>query len=603
METIDGKILFHGQNFENETANTVVSLARELGVFQDQESRGEAIERKTTLQQFFWLLEQLEKVSSQEDHQGRERLLKLLKKSHFEKIKIDPELSDEFGLRTDIEDSFERWFNFFSTKSSISISLRYYIFRQMIEHTEYNQAKGYYEKRAADTRGSLPDYDEHAVSLLAQTITNAFTKKKEEMSPAEKVFFEERKFGKLYGECINTVYDERCSREVTEGEWVEFDENDIQKLTESLQGQRVSWCVKNTGSAKSYLSDQNKKVFVYYSNDNDGAPTVPRIIFSINEERRIHEIEGVLGYKSIESSLLSVLEKVIEQMRIKKDSSLRLCVQRLRNVHSFVNRSRKREVFGKIEIEMLHDLDERRYFGNLLHPEVKTLLSQRDKRSDMAKLFECAPEEVSLSKEEVFEEGKKVHVGDVEFSPEEVCEKKFPRLWYGTITIKGQGDIHEVSFPDEVRGGFYLRPMYVWLDESRNIHIADSVKFPCVVSKHFILKGTIHAPFLKLPQTEVLNLASLENIGNLEFPLEPLSELNVAVSGGDPIYMRFSNTHTYVRFLKDHKDELKVANLERLEMYAAADFFEKTGQSLPKFLIKAFKTFHRIMTKWSGGVE
>jgi hypothetical protein len=118
-------------------------------------------------------------------------------------------------------------------------------------------------------------------------------------------------FNKLYAYALREVVaDEALMRQNTNGAWRLFCESSDDRvpttLADSLQGHGSGWCVVNEGKAEGYLERGN--LHVYYSNDREGNPTIPRAAIQMKASH-VSEVRGIGASQEMEAEILDILRK------------------------------------------------------------------------------------------------------------------------------------------------------------------------------------------------------------------------------------------------------------------------------------------------------
>jgi hypothetical protein len=82
-------------------------------------------------------------------------------------------------------------------------------------------------------------------------------------------------------------------------------------LVPSLQGHGTGWCTAGESTAK--ISLQGGDFYVYYSNDPDGNPTIPRVAIRMEGEEHIAEVRGIAPQQNLDPYVGTIVEEKLAQ--------------------------------------------------------------------------------------------------------------------------------------------------------------------------------------------------------------------------------------------------------------------------------------------------
>lgn len=182
---------------------------------------------------------------------------------------------------------------------------KHYVWGSVLKLGQFNKHKQQFDKRSRNTAARYPELNPEA---LAYTF-DAIQKVKIEKDPAAAGDNDEElqrllrgtNFSKIYTHALHEATSNAPEvREDTRGSWVKFDQtenpDEIRNMTESLHGHNTGWCTAGEGTAAKQLEDNN--FYIYYSRDENGEDTVPRVAIRMKAGRfkkagRVAEIRGI----------------------------------------------------------------------------------------------------------------------------------------------------------------------------------------------------------------------------------------------------------------------------------------------------------------------
>ncbi|MDP7559190.1 MAG: hypothetical protein QF745_01445, partial [Planctomycetota bacterium] len=218
-------------------------------------------------------------------------------------------------------------------------------------------------------------------------------------------------FAKLYAWAIEKVTP--ASQEVltsTKGEWIKYDQGSgHMPLVESLQGHGTGWCTAGESTAEIQL--RTGDFYTYYSFDEDGKPTIPRAAIRM-EEGRIAEVRGVGEEQNLDPYIGEVVQKKLKEFPDgaayeKKASDMKCLTEIERKVNAGTDLS-------KDDLAFLYEIKTPiEGFGYERDPRIVELRENRDPEADLPIVFECEPEQIARSMDQI-SENTKAYVGPLE---------------------------------------------------------------------------------------------------------------------------------------------------------------------------------------------
>jgi len=328
----------------------------------------------------------------------------------------------------DLEASLDQWISYFSDANEpYPAWFRYYAFRNTLNLSDYDKDKGEFPKRSSGTVRLFPEIDRGALAYVQQMMEaakdknmferllqaqNAVETPKDQLLTEKQVkAFANLSFAKQYAEGIKQSGEITPEmREETEGRWVKYQQGtDPTALWASLQNKGTSWCTKGFATAEEQL--KNGDFYVYYTLDKKGESTIPRIAIRM-QASQIAEVRGVADTdQNLEGNIGTIAEEKMEELpgaeRYKKATSdMKLLTAIERKMHAGEELS-KNELIFIYEINASID-----GFGYRKDPRIAELQSQRNPETDMPIVFECRPEQIARSVDQI-NQHTRAYVGEL----------------------------------------------------------------------------------------------------------------------------------------------------------------------------------------------
>lgn len=294
------------------------------------------------------------------------------------------------GVLSDQQASLEQWIDYLaSADSQIPKDIKYWIFRSILGLTEYDKEKKEFPRRSRGTVKQFPDINYEALGYVVDSLGKKFQGTELEfeydIQADERVAFQQaldkKDFAKLYAwanELHNPIPEHLLA--VTDGEWRLYQQGgDARLLSQSIRGKGTGWCTAGEQTATKQLEGGDFHVF--YSLDDEGKPTIPRI--AIREENgKIVEVRGVAFKQNLDSYMPPVLAEKLKDFPdgdqyLKKDADM----QRLTQIEA---KTKKKEPLTKEDLTFLYEIDSPiEGFGYRKDPRIVELLQGRDTEEDI----------------------------------------------------------------------------------------------------------------------------------------------------------------------------------------------------------------------------
>ena len=392
-------------------------------------------------------------------------------------------------LYNDQKKSLDVWIDYLSSAdASYPTWFKYYALRNITKMGSYNKETHEFGKRSKTSTGIFPDLNREALAYSYDTLSKHYLKgEKVEGGELTKIL-DSAKFDKIYAFAIDKVTPaSHENKEKTEGSWTKFDQgSDATPLYESLQGHGTGWCTAGEQMARSQL--QNGDFYVYYTKDEYGHNTIPRIAIRM-ENDQVAEVRGIGPGQNMESNMTDIAKEKYYQLPggekfDKKDSDMK----RLTLIDKKVNNNQD---LTKDELRFLYEINYQiEGFGYQKDPRIEEIIAKRDIKTDLSFVLDCKPEQISTTKEEALK-------GDIKFH-------------YGNLNLRNLTSAEGLTLPETINGNLNLR----------NLTSAEGITFPKTINGNLDLSSLTSAEGLILPDTinGSLDLRSLTSAEGLVLP-------------------------------------------------------------------------------------
>jgi hypothetical protein len=326
----------------------------------------------------------------------------------------------------DLEKSLDNWILYLSDANEpYPTWFRYYAFRNVLDLGDYNKDNGEFTKRSQGSTRLFPDIDRGALAYVEQMIEAAKNpamferlRKAQETAetPADQLLTKEKaaqfsklSFNRQYVEGIKAAGEITPEmREETRGQWVKYQKGtDATALWSSLQNKGTAWCTKGFGTAENQLKGGD--FYVYYTLDQQGKPTIPRIAIRMQEEN-IGEVRGVAdSNQNLEGNIAPLAEEKMNGLpgaeRYKKASA------DMKILTAIEKKTTRGEALVKDDLAFLYELDVSiEGFGYQRDPRIGELRGKRNPKEDAPIVFGCEKSQIADDIKNI-KEGTKAYVG------------------------------------------------------------------------------------------------------------------------------------------------------------------------------------------------
>ncbi|MDD5437804.1 MAG: hypothetical protein PHC70_01525 [Patescibacteria group bacterium] len=322
----------------------------------------------------------------------------------------------------DLEKSLDNWISYLSDANEpYPVWFRYYVFRNILELTDYDKDKKEFSKRSAGTTKLFPEKDSGALAYVEDRIEASKDPTKLErlrraqevaQTPAELLItrqkaeqFAKLPFAKQYAEGIQQSGEITPEmKKETRGKWVKYQQGtDPTALWASLQNKGTAWCTKGFATAETQLKGGD--FYVYYTLDKQGKPAIPRVAIRMQGDQ-VGEVRGVSdSQQNVEPNMLEIAQEKYHPLPggdvyDKKSGDVKKLSELEKKTQSGQQLVREDLIF-LYELEAPIDS-----FGYGKHPKIQELRSKRNPIADMPVVFDCEAKQIATSPQEINENTK-----------------------------------------------------------------------------------------------------------------------------------------------------------------------------------------------------
>jgi hypothetical protein len=487
------------------------------------------------------------------------------------------------SLINDQKTTLDNWIDYLTSADSDAFPTwaKYWAFNGMVKLSRYDKEKKVFGKRDKDTVAPFADLNREALAYVVDAVVKVARKENipdQENDPEFKKLLQGTNFGKLYSYATEKVTPtEQNKLKETRGKWIKYKQgSDHMPLVNSIQGYGTGWCTAGESTAQIQL--QGGDFYVYYSLDDTGKPTIPRVAIRM-ADNKIGEVRGIAKDQNLDPYVNEIVDKKLEEFPDGQNYKKRLEDMRLLTLIN--EKVAKGESLNREDLRFLYEMDLKiEGFGYNKDPRIENILSGRDVKSDIALVLGCRRDEVSVTKEEALKEGIRYHYGDLDLNDLTSANGlNLPKLVGGSIYLRSLTSAEGLNLPKLVGGSIDLYSLraaeglnlpesvggYIELSSLRsakelnlsksvggNIYLhgltsAEGLNFPKSLGGSIDLHGLTSAKGLNLPESVggTINLHSLTSVEGLNLPkfvggsinldkLKSAEELNFPESvGGD----------------------------------------------------------------------
>ncbi|OGL30731.1 hypothetical protein A3F37_03880 [Candidatus Saccharibacteria bacterium RIFCSPHIGHO2_12_FULL_41_12] len=277
---------------------------------------------------------------------------------------------------------------------------KHYTFGSVTKLGGYDKDKSEFLKRSKGTTAAYPELNREALAYVYDVLNKSKVQGEKVDGGANNEQLQKllgnANFGKLYAHAVLDVAP--TSPELlkeTKGSWTKFnqtsDPRTARRLSGSLQGHGTGWCTAGESTANMQL--QGGDFYVYYTRDEDGKDTVPRVAVRM-QEGTVAEVRGVNAAQELEPVMADITSERLQdlpggEVYIRKAEDMKL----LTAIDKKITADPSAELTGS-ELRFLYELDhDIQGFGYETDPRIGEIRTKRGER-DKQELARVLPETI-----------------------------------------------------------------------------------------------------------------------------------------------------------------------------------------------------------------
>ena len=357
-----------------------------------------------------------------------------IKRRHRDEGHGDIEIPDDQKAEiagTAVEDqrrSLDAWIDYLaSDDAKYPDALKYWTFRSILKMGRFDKERGKFANR--EGKGPVapfPELNREALAVIMDDMEKkykgntdyTFASRYDIDETAKKSYgdaMEKENFSALYALSIDAFkpIPEELLQE-TAGEWRTYKKGSIAKLlVDSIADYGTGWCLRGEPTARRYL--ESNDLHVYYSNDEDGRPTVPRVVMVINQVNQITEVRGIEAHEHLDSHILPVVEAALSSHPDgKKFQKKSADMERLTAIE---RKTKQNQPLIKDDLLFLYEVNSRiegfGYENAGRDPRIEEIRGKRNPKEDLPIIFECTSDQIAWSSSDI-KNDTRVYIGKIE---------------------------------------------------------------------------------------------------------------------------------------------------------------------------------------------
>lgn len=275
-----------------------------------------------------------------------------------------------------------------------------YTWNSVVKLGSYDKEKQEFQKRSKGTTAAYPELNREALAYVYDALNKS--RVQGEMVDGGASNEQLRKllkggnFGNLYAHAVLEVTPDNPElRNEVRGSWTKFNQTDdprtARRLSGSLQGHGTGWCTAGESTASMQL--RSGDFYVYYTRDEDGKDTVPRVAIRM-EEGEVAEVRGINSAQELEPVMADITAERLKDLPggeayIRKAEDMK----RLTTLEKKITAKPDAELKSE-EVRFLYELDHQiEGFGYEEDPRIKEIRAGRGDR-DKLELARTLPESI-----------------------------------------------------------------------------------------------------------------------------------------------------------------------------------------------------------------
>lgn len=313
------------------------------------------------------------------------------------------------------KESLDNWIDYLSSSDAALYPdwLKYWVFRNIVGLAKYDIKTKKFPKRTTGTVNPFPQINKNALAYVLNAVGKKVRGQATSAESDDHEFMkllQDGNFGKLYAYEFDKaiITTEKLKR--TAGNWVRYTEgSDAKQLVESIRGRETGWCTERGAHAVSDL--EKGDYYVFYSNDENGNPVIPRVAIRMGKEGRIEEVRGIAPDQNLDPYIVAVVAEKLE--KLPGGEAFEKKIIEMQRLNAIEEKMQEGIELDRDELIFLLEIDRPiEGFGDKQDPRIKDLQAKRNLEADMPIVFECSQNEIAYNIEQI-NSGTKAYVGEL----------------------------------------------------------------------------------------------------------------------------------------------------------------------------------------------
>ena len=413
------------------------------------------------------------------------------------------------------KDSLDNWLNYFISEETNHYPMwfKYYVFQNIVKIGEFDKNRKEFTRRTNSTIKPFLGLNKEGVALLYDELCKYLNKDKVDDENLENLI-KNGSFFKIFGYItskLDSIVKNRSN--ATDGIWKKYEkDSDFNILVEALEGKGTGWCTAGKETAKAQL--EYGDFYVYFTKDNEGNYTIPRIAIRI-EYDCIAEVRGVAEEQQIEPEFEDVVEEKLNEFPDKDEYKKKVKDMALLTI--IYNKNKANEKLSIEELRFLYEIDQEIIgFGYKHDLRVREIINSRNIKKDLSLILGLKEYQISLTLEDVMKGYSKYHYGNLILNAEISKKVKLPEEVSGIYSVVNANNSNDFNFP--------LKAQRVVLP---SLEYAKGVVFPENLQCLQLIKLKIAEGLVLQDSLQETYLPSLINLEGIVLPKNENGELYI----------------------------------------------------------------------------
>ncbi len=298
-------------------------------------------------------------------------------------------------INTIIEDqrhSLDQWIDYLTSGDAVYPTwFKYFVFQNITKLSQFDKSLGKFKKRTNETTAPYPDVFREPLAQICDVYEKVAQDNNLLKTDPEVQREFSKSFPKLYAEKISeSLASSIENKENIKGKWVKYEQGtagEAERLYDSLQGRGTGWCTAGESTARTQMKSGD--FYVYYSEDDKGEATQPRLAIRMDENDKIGEVRGINPHQEVEPIMSDILDSKLSEFgneaeKYKKKSA---DMKKLTEIDEKIKENPNAELTPE-ELKFLYEINSPiEGFGYQKDPRIAELREGRDIEGDIATMY------------------------------------------------------------------------------------------------------------------------------------------------------------------------------------------------------------------------